>query len=144
MGRLSPVNFWQQARQFVDASEREFDHAGRRISIPGYFLAARSLELGLKSFLLIQAQTENDLKAIGHNLDRGLKVACDLGLSDAVELDDRDRMIVSDINSYYVTKDLEYVTTGYKSYPDPRLLLATVRRLLDGIAPLARAWRAAD
>ena len=75
-----------------------------------------------------------------HDLDRGLDAACELGLGDLVDIEDRDRAVISDVNRYYVSKDLEYVKTGYKSYPDPQVMLTTVRCLLDGISPAVCRW----
>ena len=140
MGRLSTVIIFQQSQKFLEASEREFNNAGSSIPIPGYFLASRALELALKSFLLLHGKTEHQLREIGHDLDRGLDAACELGLGDLVDIEDRDRAVISDVNRYYVSKDLEYVKTGYKSYPDPQVMLTKVRCLLDGISPAVCRW----
>lgn len=144
MSRLSPVNFSQQSQAFLDAAAREFNESPHAISIPAYFLVGRALELAFKSFLLVHGATEKKLRKLGHDLDRGLEAAVEAGLGDLLEIEDQDRAAIFGLNRYYVSKDLEYVRTGYKSYPEPRIVLATARRLLSGIAPAVRAWRPED
>ena len=48
------------------------------------------------------------------------------------------------INGYYPSKDLQYSTTGYKSYPPPDLLLALADRLCDRGALDQRSLSLAD
>ena len=52
--QLSPVVMAKQARQFLDAARREFEVTKSGVTIPGYFLAARAIELAFKSFLLLR------------------------------------------------------------------------------------------
>ena len=87
MAKLSPVVFWQVARDFLRAAEREFQQARPiDVSIPAYFLVARSIELVLKSFLLLKGGTERELRKISHNLEVALTAARERGLDSIVTL----------------------------------------------------------
>lgn len=141
MARLSPVVFWQQSYQFLAAAEREFSANGSAVSIPSYFLVGRALELGLKSFLLLHGQTEADLRAVGHDLLDGLTAAQNFCLEASVDLEPEDLTAIRMLHPYYVSKDLEYVTNGYKQYPEKQFLLGFTHRLLEGIEPAIRSWR---
>lgn len=140
---LSPVVLIQQAAQFLDAARREFTLAGQGISVPAYFLAARSIELALKSFLVFKGRDERQLRRLSHNLALALADARQAGLDDVCSLRPDDRIALNMINPYYLEKDLEYLTTGYKQYPGSQHLLGCADYLIEKIAPLSRSWRPA-
>jgi hypothetical protein len=143
MPGLSPVVFAQHAQQFLDAAKREAAHAPMGTSLPAYFLVGRSIELALKSFLLLEGCGEADLRRVSHNLAAGLELAESRGLSSVVTLSPESRQALQWINPYYQSKDLEYPTTGYKSYPELRYVEEVAATLLKSIQPRLRAWRPA-
>ena len=58
------------SREFLAAAELVLNHANG-VSLPAYFLLARSIELSLKTYLLISGRELRTLasKKVGHNLD---------------------------------------------------------------------------
>lgn len=141
MPKLSPVVFAQHARDFLDAATREQARQRIGVSIPAYFLAARAIELALKAFLLLKGDTEKDLRAVSHDLAKALDRATSLGLGSAYNVRQESDEAVRWINEYYAIKDLEYLTTGYKSYPEFQYLETFASELLSSLAPRLRAWR---
>jgi HEPN domain-containing protein len=107
------------------------------MSLPAYFLAARAIELALKSYMLLQGQTEKDLRSVSHNLAAALDTAVSLGLPWLLTVPAESEQAIRWINDYYASKDLEYPTTGYKSYPEIRYLLEFAESLLARL----RSWR---
>lgn len=132
---------WVQAREFLAAATREFDLTDGRVSFPAYFLAARSIELGLKSFLLMQGQDERRLRSISHDLVHAVEEAKSAGIVSVVPLRKEDEAVIAWINGYYQSKHLEYPKTGLMSFPDDRTLLSTAVRIVEGLEPVVRQWR---
>ena len=143
MGRLSPIVFAKHAEEFLDAARREKDHATMHTSLPAYFLVGRSIELALKSFLLLEGRVEADLRRVSHDLVAALELAQRHGLASLVKIAPESEEALRWINEYYQSKDLEYPTTGYKSYPQLRYLEEFASTLLAGLQPRLRAWRPA-
>ena len=140
--RLSPIILAEQAGEFLTAAQRVFDVTKTlKVSIPAYFLTARSIELALKSFLVLKGHSVGQLKNISHNLERGLDEATTLGLHSILEPPPEQVAAIRAVNLYYNSKDLEYLTTGYKSYPDRLLLLAFAEQMLAALKTPLRAWR---
>jgi HEPN domain-containing protein len=140
--KLTPVNLWRQAQQFLAAARREFEESGSAgISLPGYFLAARSIELVLKSYLLLRGVGEKQLRSIGHDLIQAYHEARSAGLADQAALNEEIEASISWINAYYQSKDLEYPKTGLKSYPEPVALMRCAQALIDGLETEIRKWR---
>ena len=140
-GHLSPINLADSAREFVGAARREREHAGRGTSITAYFLVARALELVLKAYLVFRGRSEAQLRAISHDLNKALADSTREGLASLVNPAPEEIAALSIINDYYSSKDLEYLHTGYKSYPDHELLAALVDKILSALARPLRSWR---
>lgn len=62
MARLSPIILAEQAGGFLTAAQHLFELKRPRVSIPAYFLAARSIELTLKAFLALKGHSVGQLK----------------------------------------------------------------------------------
>jgi HEPN domain-containing protein len=131
----------QQAREFLRAAQREFDSSRPKALMVGYFLAARAIELGLKSFLLLRGRSERELRTIGHDLNKAFDEAAAASLRDVAEILPEHEAALRWVNAYYQLKDLEYVTTGPKSYPAPEVLVACADRILNHLDPELRRWR---
>lgn len=138
---ISPIVFAQQAQQFLDAAKRESSTSGRPISLPAYFLAGRSIELALKSYLLLEGRVERDLRRISHDLGAALDAAQASNLSSLLTVAAESDQAVRWINDYYAVKDLEYPTTGFKSYPPVHYLLNFSESLIGALQPRLRTWR---
>lgn len=142
MPSLSPILFAQQAEQFLEAARREFRLAGSDVSVPGYFLVSRALELVLKSFMLLKHDNDRQLRKVGHDLERGLAEARLLGLDEVMSISSEYESAVHRVNRYYHSKDLEYLTTGRKSYPPATYLLDCTGQILEAMQLSLRGWRA--
>lgn len=139
MSSLSPIVFAQHSSEFLDAARRE-SHASRGTSMPAYFLAARAIELGLKSYLMCRGHVAADLRRISHDLGKALDAARGEGITTAVSIDPETENAVRWINEYYKSKDLEYPTTGYKSYPSISYLIDFAEQLHMATESHRRAW----
>jgi len=104
-------------------------------------LAGQSIELALKVFLLLKGYSDSQLRNISHNLERALDEATTAGFPALFSLPPEQVAAIRAVNPYYNSNDLEYLTRGYKSYPDHRLLLAFAEQTLDVIKASLQAWR---
>ncbi len=140
--RLSPIILADQAREFLTTAEHTFESTKPlKVSIAAYFLSGRSIELALKAFLVLKGHSVSQLKNISHNLERCLEEATTAGLHSLFLPSAEQVAAIRMVNPYYNSKDLEYLTTGYKSYPDDRLLLTFAEQTLDALKTPLRAWR---
>ena len=138
---LSPILFAQHARKFQDAAKREALRRKRGVSLPAYFLAARAIELALKSYLLLEGHSERQLRDLRHGLSDCLDAANSAGLPGLVAASVESDYAVRWIDPYYREKDLEYPTTGFKSYPEIKYLVGFCDSLLDALDAPLRKWR---
>ena len=112
------IGLWNYARNFYFAANNLREQNNRTISAPVYYLYGHAIELVLKSILIFEGNSENDIKIIGHNLLKAWEHASsyDLSLqqSESTELTQTIEMI----NPYYEGKELEYIVSGGKRYPE--------------------------
>lgn len=108
--------------------------------MPAYLLASRAIELGLKAFLLTCGRDERALRGISHDLGKALDEALATGLREVTSFNSEEEQCVRWINEYYWRKDLEYPTTGFKSYPPLAYLTDFADRLLHDLKPKLRKW----
>lgn len=138
-GRLLPLSVISQASDFLRAARREVEEGQTSFCLLEYFLVARALELALKAFLLTRGYAEPDVVRIRHDLEACLREARDVGLGEVFEPTEAQLSALRRINPYYVSKDLEYLTTGRKDFPDVDALLRCASSLIDAIRPEAKA-----
>ena len=141
MSRLSPIVLANHCRDFAAAAKREVADARSPMSMPAYFLVARAIELGLKSYLLLCGKTEKDLRRISHDLGDALDAAKAEGIGAIVHVSVEADAAVRWINDYYEKKDLEYPTIGYKTYPQISYLIDFADELFDSLETRRRQWR---
>jgi hypothetical protein len=120
------------AREFLDAA-----YLVRRDKpvwfAPTYFLVCQSIELPLKAFLRGSGYSDKQLRQLGHDLDASIAAAQAAGIKSHVSLSEADVAAIGAINAYYHSKDLQYSTSGYKSYPPPETLLALAKGLWESL-----------
>jgi len=118
------------ARDFLDAA-----HLVRRDKpvwfAPTYFLICHSIELSFKAFLRASGYSDKQLRLVNHNLDECVAAAKAAGIENQIRLSEGDVAAIAAINKHYESKDLQYSTSGYKSYPSPDALIALTERLWD-------------
>ncbi len=117
MSRTNSMGLWTYASDFASAATIVAMKAGNRISVPAYYLDCHAIELVLKAFLRAQGCTLDNLKSIGHNLDKLLASATQQGLPSLVALEPAQIEAIAMINPYYRHKELEYIESGYKTFP---------------------------
>ena len=102
------------------------------------YLVGHSIELCLKAYLAFHGIPLNELrsKKYGHDLEKCLKKAKELGLNTHVKLNDDELHALTVLNDLYSTKQLNYIVTGVKQVPVFGPIETVCRKLLDAICPL--------
>ncbi len=104
------------------------------VSIPIMFLVGQSIELILKSYLLYKEVSLKELRTkYGHGLIICLDKAKELGVTDIVALTQDDINNIKIIDDLYSSKQLQYIVTGGKTFPDFSPLERVTRKLLISI-----------
>jgi hypothetical protein len=118
--RATPAGFMLDAVDFLRAAELLLNRA-EAVSLPVYFLFARSMELALKAFLLHAGVTSAQLakRGLGHNLEALLAQAEERGLSTHVSLLSPERGMVELLGREYAGTRLGYRLTGGTYYLPP-------------------------
>lgn len=124
--RITPLGFHRYANEYLKAA-KDFQKTKEFSPVP-YFLFSISIELALKAFLLAKDVPIASLKRqIGHNLEKALDKAVELGLRDIVLISRHYEEELKKANCYYPTKagrGFEYFQVGNAvlGYPNlPRL-----------------------
>ena len=123
------------AREFADAaSECRLDpHGPPRLVV--YFLVGHSLELALKSVLIVDGTSERRLKKIGHDLVECLKEARSALPEDIVGLGAEEAACFELIAPFYKAKAFEYLKPGFRELPLPGDAVELAAQLVDRIQP---------
>lgn len=103
-------------------------------SLVAYYLAAHSVELALKSFLLVRGVSAQTLRgrAYGHNLAALLAESRRRRLGVIVKLSDRELRVLRQMNETYSAKELEYRYGGSRVLPPYAELVRIAERLCNG------------
>lgn len=129
--RTNAMGLWTSANNFFEAASLVSEQSASRISIPAYFLFCRSIELALKAFLRSRGHDLNSVINFRHNLDALLTAASEAGLGSVVLLEKKHENAIRLINQYYVDKELEYIVTGSKQFPQIDLLHSCAESILE-------------
>ncbi len=119
------------ARKYLDAAEILEKHT-KGVSLPTYFVACQGLKLTLKGYLRGCGLSKNQLRKLGHDLERLVSRADKHNLGQFVVFSTTDALIISLIKMYYQARDLQYTTSEYKEFP----------RLPDLLKVCERTWSA--
>jgi hypothetical protein len=141
---LTPSAFFIYARDFHLASKQW--QADGYSPVP-YYLICKSLELGLKAFILAKgAPIEIVKKKIGHNLEKAVTVAMDHSLDSLISFSDDELLEISRANSMYLNKGFEYFSFthsihfhGLADLPDFSLLTLISEKLLKQIEAFVKS-----
>lgn len=127
------------AHDFARAGELFHTHHPDTIAAPAFYLYCHAIELSLKALLIVRGTSERQLRNVGHDLEAGLQAAVSHGLGEVASLSAEERAAIRVMNQYYRGKELEYLVTGFKSYPTLDLLHSCATKLLSAIEPYLRA-----
>jgi len=127
------MGLWTYAKEFLDAAKAVAPDQPAFAPGPAYYLVCHSIELALKAFLRGAGESLSGLKAIGHDLELCIKKAEEKGISRYHGFTQEQKAAIALINGYYSAKELEYITTGFKRFPEYGFLEATAAGLLGSI-----------
>ncbi len=82
-----------------------------------YYLYFHGMELALKSFIYLKTEDEEELKAIGHNLEKAWSRAQKLGIEEIFPESQELQECIAMVNPTYKGKELEYFYPGLKTLP---------------------------
>jgi hypothetical protein len=139
--RTTPRGLVRYAAEFMEAAlaadAKMGERAGHEIRapIPVLFLTGQAIELALKAFLLSKGITLKALRSrdYGHQLHVCLRKAKELGLRDVVALRDDEEETIEILDPLYSTKQLQYIVSGFKTFPVHGPLENGALRLIHGI-----------
>ena len=120
---MNPFAFHLYSEQYCEAARAVPAIEG--FSPVPYQLYGISIELALKSFLLVKGLKKKELKKkLGHNLDALLRRAEQQDFYQYVSLTADERSQISRLNKYYVTRSLQYfnLRKALRGFPDRPLL----------------------
>jgi len=122
--RTTPRGLWTDGEGMLDAAEvlvKQQAKSGSwqmRLFMPTYFLLGHGIEVSLKSVLLANGSSLDELrKNLGHDLDKAVERVI------ALDLDPRSGFVASNasrvqmLNPYYRAKVFEYRVTGTMRLP---------------------------
>ena len=110
-----------------------------------YYLGCHGLELALKGFLRAKRMSIGKLRRdIGHNLRCLLCEAERHGLAECYALTEKDREALNVMADEYESKELEYLTVGYKTRPAFDDLDGLLKKLLDATRRICLGSRKAN
>lgn len=120
-----------------------FDDAARAVRdvvridpLPKYFLWGRTIELFLKSYLLAEGVSAQELKSrtYGHDLLTLYNKARQLGIGSLIGTSGEDSAIVRVLNLDYLSKRFEYRVSGHGyRLPDAASTQRLIKRLRRGV-----------
>lgn len=133
--RETPMGFLLDSREFLVAAELLLNRT-TRVSLPAYFLLARSIELSLKAFLLTCGMTSKRLgsRDFGHDLVALLAEAIKQNLHNHVPLNPTESGVVQLLSYDYLGTRLGYRVSG-RTYHLPLIDVTeqVARKLLVGL-----------
>jgi HEPN domain-containing protein len=129
MDRTNSAGMWNYAYEYFKAGVIVHESAKTNTD-PIYFLIGHSIELCLKAYLRGSGLSIEQLKKLGHNLDKLLEEAKAHGVASLVEISEEFRTIIAYLNSYYCIKPFEYIESGTKTLPRIEDLSKRVGELL--------------
>lgn len=111
---------------------------------PTILLLLHSLELYLKSFLILQGATEKELRNLGHDLVACMRACKRHGLSKHVVLRRADVVQIVRVNRFYSAKELEYFVPRAKRFGSIEQIAYTVGTVAKAILGVVHneSWRA--
>ena len=131
MDRTNSMGLWTYANYYLEAVK--VMPPTLRDKPPAYYLVTHSIELAIKAFLRGNSMSLEQLKKIGHDIEKAMKRANTLGLLSYCNLSRTQTELIKLINQHYASKELEYIKTGFKQYPKIDLLIEIAELLLSGI-----------
>lgn len=137
---ITPYGFHKYAMDYLDTANKWSDD--KHYSPVPYFLYCRTIELGLKSYLLAKGKKLDWIKQnIGHDLVKGLQNANKNSLNDIFETTFIVENEIKIANKFYKSKGFEYFfisnhLNGLKDLPTIEILREYANQLIQSIKPI--------
>jgi hypothetical protein len=138
--RTTPIGLARYGCEFLEAAVAADEKMGMKegyeivAPIPVMFLVGQSIELSLKSYLLMKGVPLRKLRyKYGHDLHRALRKAKELGLLADAALSKEEEAAIEILDPLYSSKQLQYISTGSKTFPVFGPLQSAARTLAKGI-----------
>lgn len=144
---MTSLGIWRRSQEFLRAAEAAAGASRARsphgpVALPAYFLALRTIEIALKSYLRGAGASRAKLaRKLGHDLQRSLDMATRLGIEEIVPITPRDRAVISACSSDYDRKDFEYMIVRGFTLPDYGFVHDFATRLVEGLERYAAERR---
>ena len=130
MNQTTSFGLWRFSKEYLSAAVLVGADPEHEISPVRHYLLGHSAELVLKAFLLARGVSLKELKTIGHDLERSLDRAKNLGLLNLVSIPPEEDYSVRLLSKTYKLKEHEYIVTGYRHWPQPALMVSFIERIL--------------
>ncbi|HBV00456.1 hypothetical protein [Thalassospira lucentensis] len=138
--RTDSLGMWRYGKEFFETAYAVKERALKRPFVPYYFLMGHSIELLLKSFLMLDGCSEVGLKKFGHNLDYLFDEAMKRGLPELLSVTLADKAVIELMNKEYATHRFRYIRTGMMTLPEIGSLEGLVFRLVNELEqPIANS-----
>ena len=135
--RTNSMGLWTYAKAYLDAAKTVVSTSDKElVPTPVYYLVCHSIELILKAFLRGSGEELEGLKKIGHDLNRCLNKAEKKGINQYYCFTQSQKEAIDLINDYYGSKELEYISTGSKTFPKYKIL----DEIADGLLASLRGY----
>ena len=140
---MGPTGFVVYAGDFLNAY-KSFE-TDKPFSPAKYYLVCRSVELSLKSYLLLKNVPIRKVKYnLSHDLHKILKKSKELGINAVVDIADNEKEEIEKANSWYNRKGFEYfdiqnIVEGIDTLPDLNVMSNLADRLINILKPICLA-----
>ena len=108
----SAYNFVKAGKDFAEAAKILNRHCHNEPFWPTYFVACQALELYFKAFLRAKGMSLEDLKQVGHDLQRAFRKANELGFGKVVGVTGEVEKTISMLSPIYLKRDFQYKGSG--------------------------------
>jgi len=140
---MGPTGFIVYARDFLNAYKRF--KTDKPFSPAKYYLVCRSVELSLKSYLLLNNVPIKKVKYnLSHDLHKILRKSKELGIDTVVGITDEEKAEIEKANSWYNRKGFEYfdiqnIVEGKDTLPNLNIMFYLADRLINILKPICLA-----
>ncbi len=148
--RTTPLGMIRYSYEFLEAALAVDEKIGHRAGyeivapIPALYLIGHSIELSLKSYMLLHGVTLGQLRKYGHNLYACFSDSKTFGLLNHVTFEDGQEGAFEILDELYSTKQLEYIVTGHKHFPVFGLIVLFAVKLFNAVSLLVGFNRQID
>jgi hypothetical protein len=138
MANSTPHGLLTYASEFRKAALAADEKLGHRpgfeliAPVPVMYMIGHSIELSFKSFLLFHGRSDNQLRSIGHDLQKAMRKCKELGFRAALDATPEEVASLRALNVLYESKQLNYSEAGLKEYPVFGYIESLSKKLLLG------------